>query len=405
MAVSTAAQLSGEGRSEQQTDSQAETGFYASRTRGLRLLFVTPRYHPYSGGTETHVHEVALRLVRAGVCVTVLTTNPTGALPSEESSEGIRIRRVRAWSADRDYYLAPGIYTAITRGLWDLVHVQSYHTLVAPTAMLAALRARLPYIVTFHTGGHSSALRNGVRGVQRKALGPLLRRAVRLVAVARFEQQLFARQLGVPDERIVLIPNGSDLPPGEPPPLEPVAASGTIIVSLGRLERYKGHHRVIAALPGVLRRHPEARLWILGAGPYRRELRRLSQQMGVADRVEIRSIPPADRGAMADALSRAGVVVSLSEYETHPVAIMEALALQRPVLVADTSGLRELAERGWAATVPLHSRPAEVAEAILGQLLRPFVPASIALPTWDGCAARLMALYSETIVGSGQCAS
>jgi glycogen synthase len=399
----TASELTGEDRVGIQNDGRNETELHPNLARGLQLLFVTPRYLPCGGGTETHVHEVAIRLARAGVCVTVLTTDPTRALPSEERLEDVLIKRVRAWPTNRDYYLAPDIYPAITRGSWDLIHVQSYHTLVAPLAMLAALRARLPYIVTFHTGGHSSALRNAIRGAQRTALGPLLRRAERLVAVARFEQELFARQLGIPEERILLIPNGSELP------VRPMQEAGfpgsTIIVSVGRLERYKGHHRVIAALPEVLQQLPEARLWILGAGPYHRELQRLSHNLGVADQVEIRSVPPGDRGAMATALSRAGVVVCLSEYETHPVAVMEALALQRPVVVADTSGLRELAEHGWAATVPLHSNPEEVAAAILDQLHQPSVPTRIALPTWDDCADRLLALYAATVAGRVPCAS
>jgi len=58
---------------------------------------------------------------------------------------------------------------------------------------------------------------------------------------------------------------------------------------------------------------------------------------------------------MAEMLSQAMLVALLSEYEAHPVAVMEALALRRPVLVADTSGMRELAEQGFARSVSLDS--------------------------------------------------
>ncbi|MFN8528578.1 MAG: hypothetical protein U0670_08200 [Anaerolineae bacterium] len=40
---------------------------------------------------------------------------------------------------------------------------------------------------------------------------------------------------------------------------------------------------------------------------------------------------------MSRLLARASLVVLFSEYEAHPVAVMEALSLRRPVLVADTS--------------------------------------------------------------------
>src|SRR5207302_11425078 len=63
-------------------------------SRGLRLLMVSARYFPDMGGIETHVHEVARRLVHKGVDVTVLTTMPQHTLtqlPRETVSEGIRI--------------------------------------------------------------------------------------------------------------------------------------------------------------------------------------------------------------------------------------------------------------------------------------------------------------------------
>jgi len=44
-----------------------------------------------------------------------------------------------------------------------------------------------------------------------------------------------------------------------------------LIVSGGRLERYKGHHRAIAALPELIRRVPDARLYVVGTGPYEGE--------------------------------------------------------------------------------------------------------------------------------------
>src|SRR5436305_1960576 len=142
-----------------------------------RVLMVAPDFFPGVGGIVTHVYEVGRRLVRAGVEVTVLTTDMSGKLPDVEVVEGMQIRRVRAWPANKDYYFAPGIYRIIARGRWDLVHCQGYHTLVAPVAMLAAWRAHIPYVLTFHSGGHSSRLRNALRGLQWTVLRPLLSRA------------------------------------------------------------------------------------------------------------------------------------------------------------------------------------------------------------------------------------
>jgi len=362
----------------------------------LRALLVTPRYVPFIGGVEHHVSQIAQRLARNGVDVTVLTADPGGRLPTEEQLAGVTVRRVRAWPTERDYYFAPGIYRVIASGSWDIVHVQSYHTLVAPLAMLAALRTNIPYVVTFHGGGHSSRLRNSLRGMQRMLLRPLLARAQRLVAIASFEIAFFEKQLRLPRERFVCIPNGSDLSSGVRP--ASTTADGTLIASVGRLERYKGHHRIIAALPYLLDRRPDVHLWIAGTGPYEPALRRLARELRVADRVEIRAVPADDRQTMALELSKAALVVLLSEYETHPLAVLEALALGRPALVADTSGLSELAERGLVRAIPLKSSAEQVASAVLDQLHQPLVPASIDLPTWDECAADLLDLYYAVLL-------
>ena len=366
-----------------------------------RILLVTPRYFPYMGGVETHVYEVARRFAAAGHSATVLTTDPGGELPPREQVEGVDIIRVKAYPSDHDYYIAPAIYNAVRRGDWDVVHVQGFHTFVPPIAMLAARNARIPYLMSFHSGGHSSSRRHAVRDLQAKLMRPLLAGAQRLVGVSRFEAELFQKRLGLPAERFMVIPNGSHLPkitPVETP------ATDTTILSVGRLERYKGHHRVLEAFPQILAQRPDARLRILGSGPYEPELRQLAHQLGVEERTEIGAISPGNREGMATIMSSATLVTLLSEYEAHPIAVMEALSLQRPVLVADTSGLSELAQDGFVSAIPLESTSTQVAEAVLDQLRSPRTPSPIALPTWDECAASLLALYDQ-VIEEFRCAS
>ena len=364
-------------------------------SRALRLLIVTPRYFPLMGGVESHVHEVSGRLARLGAQVTILTTDPSGQLPAHEVLDGVEIQRIKAWPAHRDYYFAPGIVRFIQSGHWDVMHLQSYHTFVAPLAMLAAQRARLPYVVTFHGGGHSSRLRNTLRGGQWLLLRPLLAKAVRLIAVARFETEMWSKRLHLPTDRFVFIPNGADLPQ---PPHE-TKTDRSLIVSIGRLERYKGHQRVIAALPYIMQQRPDVRLWIAGTGPYEATLKQLAEQLNVADRVEIRAVPATERHRLAEELSRAALVMLLSDYETHPIAMLEAISLGRPVLVTDTSGLSELAYQGLATAIPLNSTPQHIASAILDQLRAPHVPPQITLPSWDDCAAGLMQVYRQVAEG------
>jgi glycosyltransferase involved in cell wall biosynthesis/GT2 family glycosyltransferase len=358
-----------------------------------RVLMVTPLSPLHQGGVERHVMEVSKRAAAAGAEVEVLCTEPGGPKLQEEERDGVKIRTVRAWPANRDWCLAPRIWREMSRRPWDVVHVQSYHTFVAPLAMLRALTLGIPYVVTFHGGGHSSEARNRVRGLQRALLRPLLKRAERLVAVARFEIEEYGGELGIPAGKFALIPNGTDLAFSDARGANGTPEGPPAIATIGRLERYKGHHRVIDAFPFVLKREPEARLVVVGTGPYEEELRERAQALGIAEKVEFTSTPPDQPAAMAELLQRISLVVLLSDFETHPLVALEAAAAGRRLLVADASGLGELAADGFARAIPLDESPEGVGEAVIEELAKPPQAGRPQLSSWDECTAELLALY------------
>ena len=360
---------------------------------------VAARYLPFVGGIETHIHEVGARMAAFGHQITVLTTDPTGDLPAVEEVRGMRIARVRAWPRRRDYYFSPGIYRELSRGSWDIAHFQGYNTFVAPIGLLAAVRRGLPFVLTFHSGGHSSAWRNSVRRLQHFLLRPLVARADRLIGVSRFETDFFRQRMRIERRRFETVPNGAELPvPSE----TRARQEGNLLVSIGRLERYKGHHRVIEAFPELLRLVPDARLRIVGSGPYEPALRRLVRDLRLEERITIGAIPSAERQRLADLLAEAALVVLLSEYEAHPVAIMEALALRRPALVADTSGLREFAGQGLCRAIPLDAPAGAVAEAVAEELQGGRMLPQVSLPDWDACTRQLLGIYENVLSGAGR---
>jgi glycosyltransferase involved in cell wall biosynthesis len=364
-------------------------------SRMVRIGMVTAKCQPEIGGIESHVAEVASRLTAQGYDLEILTTDRSGALPRVERVDGYVIRRFRTYPSSRDWYFSPGLFWAALRRRYDLIHIQGVHTLVPPLAMLAAILRRAPFLLTLHTGGNSSAFREGYRSTQWRLIAPLLRRARVIIGVCAYEARRFEKITGKSTGAIPVIRNGGSLP----------AVAGTVptepglILSVGRLERFKGHHRVIEALPYILKSRPEARVEILGSGPYEDELLALAAELGVADKVTISFIPPVDRAEMATRVARGSVMALLSDYEAHPVSVMEALTLGLPVVISLTSGLTELAEMGWAVGVDQHASAAETARAIEGQLDEPLLPDPSELPTWGTCAAQLADTYDSIVEG------
>jgi len=111
-----------------------------------------------------------------------------------------------------------------------------------------------------------------------------------VVAVSRFTAEVISR-LSNGNAEVAVIPNAVDVSAFHPAPkdLELVARYGLagrkVILTLARLEKKKGHDKMIEALPGVLRQVPDAHYLIVGTGEERQRLEQIAVQMGVAERV------------------------------------------------------------------------------------------------------------------------
>jgi len=365
----------------------------------LRVAMVASRFPPLLGGIETHVDEVARRMAARGLEMTVLTTDVSGDLAPREDRGGLTVRRFRAGPRGTDLHASPSLVREIAKGHYDLVHVQGLHTLLPPMTLRACQRAGIPTVVSFHTGGHSSRFRTAIREPQWRALRPLLRKSNALIAVCAYEVEQFANRLGIDHQRIRLIRNGAEPLPVDDNARE-VAAGSPLISSVGRLERYKGHHRLVAAMPALLEMAPDARLVIVGRGRYEKQLRRLVGRFRVERAVTFTSFDIEERAALGALIRSSDIVALMSEYEANPVALMEALALGRKVVVADTSGLTELASDGLATAVPLRAPATELAR-VLVSVAAASGPGSPPLPTWDNCVDELLRVYAETVSSSG----
>ncbi|MDQ3454585.1 MAG: glycosyltransferase, partial [Actinomycetota bacterium] len=170
-----------------------------------------------------------------------------------------------------------------------------------------------------------------------------------------------------------------------------------LICSLGRLERYKGHHRLIAALPELHRRDPSIRLVLLGTGDYRTRLESQVDRLGLRHLVEFRSSAIDRREEISTLLAQASLVVSLSEYESQGVAVLEALAVGSPVLVNDSTAFRQLGAAGLVSVVPPNCSSHALAEIVLHCLQEESVVPPQVPPTWEATTDALEALYELVV--------
>jgi colanic acid/amylovoran biosynthesis glycosyltransferase len=123
------------------------------------------------------------------------------------------------------------------------------------------------------------------------------------------------------------------------------------IVTVGRLSEQKGLPLLLEAMRAVLAERPDAELAVIGDGPLRGELEHLIRRLALGSHVRLLGWSSADAVREAIAGSRGLVMASLAE--GIPVVIMEALALNRPVVATAVGGIPELVEpgvSGWVVT-------------------------------------------------------
>ena len=164
-----------------------------------------------------------------------------------------------------------------------------------------------------------------------------------------------ARQLGVP---VKVIRNGVDVAPVAP---IPPTVDPPIVGLNGVLTHWKGQHVLLEAAART--RHRFVVELLGGAlpkdGPYEEALRDRAQQEDLAGRVKLLG----HQEDTASVMGRWAVAVSASvEPEAGPLAVLEAMALGRPVVVTDHGGAPEVVD-GAGVIVPPDD-PTALADAI-----------------------------------------
>ncbi|MCC2977323.1 glycosyltransferase family 4 protein [Sphingomonas sp. PL-96] len=159
--------------------------------------------------------------------------------------------------------------------------------------LLALLdRVGLPVIVTLHT------ILDAPNADQRRVMDALLRRAARVIVMADKGREILARVHDVDPHKLVMIPHGvPDRAFVEPDAMKDRFgwAGRDVILTFGLLAPNKGIETMIAAMPAVVERHPNALYVVLGAThphlvehegeAYRDRLKALAADRGVADNI------------------------------------------------------------------------------------------------------------------------
>ncbi|WOC13713.1 glycosyltransferase family 4 protein [Gordonia sp. MP11Mi] len=142
-----------------------------------------------------------------------------------------------------------------------------------------------------------------------------------------------------------------------------------VVLCLSRLVPRKGQDVLIQVWPSILREVPDARLMIVGGGPYGDRLRELAEKAGVSDSVTFTGSVPSDElpkhHAMADVFAMPTRTRGRGlDVEGLGIVFLEASASGVPVVAGDSGGAPETVRDGVTGTVVDGRDRERVAEAI-----------------------------------------
>src|SRR5579864_1217417 len=279
-----------------------------------------------------HVEALACAVARAGGRADVLVHGErAGPLRGQP---GVRVTHFPQPFAGLTHPISPQLIEQLrTRSAGtDLLHVHGRRML----AVLHAAHPAAPGLVftPHYYASPPSELRRLVQGRDHRRDREFLAQADLVICVSHSEALNVERS--APGARTLVIPNGVDAQAIAS--ARPLPVDGRLVLTVDRLTRLTGIHRIISALPAL---PPTYRLAVVGRGRWRNTLEAHSEYLRVADRV--RFLGWVDDPELHRWLRSASVVVTLKEESLWGGMLLVAACAGTPVVASDVPANREAA--------------------------------------------------------------
>lgn len=362
----------------------------------MRILHVVPTYFPAVryGGPIVAVHGLCKALVARGHDVHVFTTNVDGdgnldvATGQQVDVDGVKVHYFEA--RQRRVYWSPQMRKALNDSVryFDIVHAHAVYLWPGVAAARAARAGGIPYLISPRGMLVPELIEQKSRIAKTLWLKLFERRGFAGATNIHFTSQLEwdeARAVGLPLPSPIVIPNGVDLPTRPD-----VARNERTLLFLGRINWKKGLDRVIEALPRL-----NAKLIVAGNDEegLTPKLRELAARVGAS----VEFAGPVYGPAKDELLARATLFVLLSTSENFGNAVLEALAMETPVVLSHGVGLADDVVRANAGVIGLDEVPALLDDperrAAMGRNGRALVESRF---TWSRVSEEMEAAYCST---------
>ncbi|MGA2385895.1 MAG: glycosyltransferase family 4 protein [Candidatus Bathyarchaeia archaeon] len=348
----------------------------------MRVLFVTSLLGREYGGAEISTGLLLDRLADDGHWVRALTTRKARSDPrlvSVSFPVEVPKRVLTVGNGSVDFLLARKVRRQLEIFKPDVAHVQD--TYILPAAVAAAKQLHVPVVVTVRNNVLDSAWDMmfgfpfaGMLKRRNKTIIAALHGADRVISVSRYiKGELVTR--GVDAEKIVPIYN-------LPPTVKNADAQATLgggavhLFAPGFLAGFKGFRPLILAMKRVCASCADVDLTIVGGGPQRKTLQKLSSELGLSGKVRfVGKVPFAD---VLPLYAACDVVVFPSIYpEPLGRVTLDAMYFGKPVVASRVGGIPEVVTDQETGILVPPDNPEALANAIITLAENPDLRASM----------------------------
>lgn len=327
------------------------------QTKKFKIVYLIARFHPFKGGAENYIWELAKLSAAQGHQVTVLTTNisPTGeVLPKEETISGINIRRFRTWNHQLNLGFYPGLLPALLKVHADAIHVGNgpgflWHEFCLfwkrlfsrRTVFMVSPHGRFLATPETHTGW-----KRAVSGVAKVLMYPYFRLLWPFLFDVVFadnpkQPQWLSQDYGM--RNIVMLPicisveqllTSTDIETK----LQALKSQEVVISCIGRIAKYKGFQYVVQALSNLNKSEKLTapfKLFIMGKPErYIENLRQLIANSGISDKIELIE-RPSDEVKNDILINKSQIHILPSHFEATGIVLLEAMAKGNAIITSD----------------------------------------------------------------------
>ncbi len=357
-----------------------------------RVLHILDHSLPLHSGYTFRTRAILTAQQASGLEIRAITgLRHSAEGPATETIDGLTFHRtpgrakgptgLREWRETR--LLAAAIERLAAEWRPDVLHAHS-PALCGEAGLIAARRLGLPLVYEIRAFWEDAAAANGTarEGSARYRLTRALESHVvagadAVVTICEgLQRDLIAR--GVDPAKLSLSPNGVDLALfGQTAPRDEALArelrlgTGPVVGFIGSFYDYEGLDDLIAAMPALLARVPEAKLLLVGGGPCAEALARQAAASPAAPAIHfVGRVPHGEVAryyALCDIMAYPRKSSRLTELVT-PLKPLEAMAQGKLVAASDVGGHRELVSDGVTGTLFAPDDPAACAAALAGLL-------------------------------------